>query len=102
MNEKLLFSTNAKEWADEFVRMFGVDLDLMTTWFSSAIETGRGAGILQGAAMVRKQVQAAVDEIEAIRAAWYAEVGENERTPTAAQVIDVLHCHTGITPTEEP
>jgi hypothetical protein len=91
MNEKLGFTTNAKEWADEFVRMFGGDPDLMTTWFASAIETGRGAGILQGAAIVRKQVQAAVDEI-AMVPTWGCD--------TTEQCLRMIEDHTGIMPTE--
>jgi hypothetical protein len=98
MNEKLLFTTNAKEWADEFVRMFGGDPDLMTTWFSSAIETGHGAGILQGAAMVRKQVQAAVDELKC-----HVTCGSDcydGPVIDGTEAFEILADHTGITPTE--
>jgi len=99
MNEKLLFTTNAKEWADEFVRMFGGDPDLMTTWFSSAIETGRGAGILQGAAMVRKQVQAAVDEME-VDNATAKSYHEEDTWCALSKAILTVEDHTGVTPTE--
>ena len=95
MTEKLLFSTNAKEWSDEFVRTHGGDLDLMTTWFSSAIETGRGAGILQGSAMVRKQVQAAVDEIDGP----CGECDDQYETCTDCHLATLAR-HTGVTPTE--
>ncbi len=99
MNETLLFSTDAREWANEFVRIFGGDVDLMTTWFASAIETGRGAGILQGSAMIRDQVQAAVDRLNQhiiFQPDFYAAPFID-----ADSVFEVIADTTGVTPTED-
>jgi len=45
----LLETTDAQEWAQEFMRLFGdrrdeIDEGLMISWFANAIETGRRAG----------------------------------------------------------
>lgn len=46
----LVESTDAREWASEFVKQVRIDPDLafdegaMTSWFASAIEAGRSAG----------------------------------------------------------
>ena len=103
MNEKLAFSTDAKEWANEFVQMFGGDPDLMATWFSSAIETGRGAGILQGAAMVREQVGVAVDEMDALDDKYAVKCDEfsKGRSDGFACSVQILRDHTGIAPSKD-
>ena len=45
----MLASTDAREWAAEFMRLFGerreeIDEGLMISWFANAIESGRSAG----------------------------------------------------------
>lgn len=43
---RLLSTTDARVWADEFARLHpGADVALLHTWFTAAIETGRDAGI---------------------------------------------------------
>lgn len=54
----LLSTTNAREWAQEFLRLFGdkpeaIDEGLMIAWFANAIETGRTAGEVFGEPRLR-------------------------------------------------
>jgi len=51
MSNELLGTTDGREWAKEFMRLFEgeligdeVDLELMHGWFANAIEVGRSAG----------------------------------------------------------
>lgn len=51
LTSKLLSTTDARVWAEEFVRLVvetepgvTVDFGLMVGWFANAIETGRAAG----------------------------------------------------------
>jgi hypothetical protein len=41
---RLLATTRADVWADEFAKVSDIDRDLMITWFANAIEVGRQAG----------------------------------------------------------
>lgn len=46
-------STDAKVWADEFVRQHGGDRELMLAWFANAIMAGHDAAIKN----VRKKLE---------------------------------------------
>ena len=39
-----LKTTNARDWAETFVRLHGGDVQLMEAWFEKAIMTGWNAG----------------------------------------------------------
>jgi hypothetical protein len=42
-------TTDARQWAAEFVRLHGGDEELMLGWFANAIEHGRGPDAPQSA-----------------------------------------------------
>ena len=44
LGRRLLSTTDAAVWADEYVKLYGGDWGLMVAWFANAIETGRAAG----------------------------------------------------------